>query len=783
MIEHIDIVNLSHYDIGFTDHPAVCRLAQTRFLDQALDLIADNPGLPADRRLFWTCESNNAVLDWWQEAPAERREALLRAVAGGWLEVCAAPFNFGPTMDARQWSCCARWLPPELREQVPLRTIVQNDVNGIARAGVMAMMDQGAEFVWMGLNTDTGGSPVPQPSAFWWEMPDGRRVLVMNTVAYPSAYFLFEETEWRRGPLPLLADARYRPPRTGDFLGTSPAELSRAHALCRAQVERWQNAGCPLKRVALSMTNMWRVDNDPPCEMLPPFIAAWNAAGLRPSLRLTTPSPALEAIRGAHGESLPTLSGEWVSWWANGDASTPRELSASRRAKRLVEALGSPLYASSPSRTGLVDRCLRDLSFFDEHTWGSWNSVALPDCQDTRGQFAEKAVYAYRPAALAELEIGDANRALAPAAPGVHVVNPFAAPYSGWVELTDDCLRGAFDGVCETATGAEQCFDVLSGPAPFFLVPHDAAQFTAMDRARVFPDNVPGKRLRFWVEDLGPHAVRSYRLLARVGAAAGAPSRVAVQTDALGWPLMARWGQTVLFRSALGGFRSLEVNGLAPRWVYKEIMALPTLAARRAAREARAAVVEAQPAGAASVRDTGPTLVYEQFLLHRRLGRARRTLEVHKGRPRARLTVAVERLSKPESAEVFTVHLPLNRPRHGVTVSSGGVPYRPGHEQLPGTCQDFHAIDDRLTLSDGSSTITVESFDAALVELGGVNDGLCLPALPEDPSDLHVVIYNNVWYTNYAGDESGTMEFTFDLYASEGASARCSPQAFAVVRV
>jgi alpha-mannosidase len=783
MIDHIDIVNLSHYDIGFTDHPLVCRLAQTRFLDQALELIADNPRRPADRRFSWTCESNNAVLDWWLEASPERREALLQAVAAGWLEVCAAPFNCGPTMDARQWSRCARWLPPEIRKRVPLRTIVQNDVNGMARAGVMAMMAEGAEFLWMGLNTDTGASPVPQPSAFWWEMPDGRRIMVMNTVTYPSAFFLFEETEWRRGPLPLLADARYRPPRRGDFFATSPEELSRAHALCHAQIERWQSTGCRLGRVALSMTNMWRIDNDPPCEMLPDFIAAWNAAGLRPSLRLTTPSVALEAIRADHGDTLPTLSGEWVSWWANGDASTPRELSASRRAKRLIEALGSPLYPQSALRAKLVDRCLRDLSFFDEHTWGSWNSAAMPDCQDTKGQFAEKAVFAYRPAALAELEIGDANRILAPTAQGVHVVNPFPAPYSGWVELTDDCLRGGFEGLCETASGAEQRFDIVAGPAPFFVVPHDAAQFTAMDRARVFPDNVPGKRMRFWVEDLGPNGVRSYRLLARVGAPAVAPALPVIEVDALGWPRSARWGSTVLFQSAIGDFISLEVRGLAPRWAYKDIMDLPSLTERRRARDERAAVVAAEPAGAAAVRDTGPTIVYEQYLRHPRLGRARRTLEVYKGQPRARLTLLVERLPKPESAEVFTVHLPLDRPRHDLVVTNGGVPYRPGREQLPGSCQDFHAVDDRLRLTAGTSTITLETLDAALVELGGINDGLRIPGPPDDPSDVYVVVYNNVWYTNYAGDESGIMEFAFDLHASADASTRFSPQAFAVIRV
>ena len=52
-------------------------------------------------------------------------------------------------------------------------------------AALVPLLDAGAEFLWMGLNTDTGGSPVPQPSAFWWGMPDGRRIFVWNSISYP----------------------------------------------------------------------------------------------------------------------------------------------------------------------------------------------------------------------------------------------------------------------------------------------------------------------------------------------------------------------------------------------------------------------------------------------------------------------------------------------------------------------------------------------------------------------------------------------------------------------
>jgi len=133
---------------------------------------------------------------------------------------------------------------------------------------------------------------------------------------------------------------------------------------------------------------------------------------------------------------------------------------------------------------------------------------------------------------------------------------------------------------------------------------------------------------------------------------------------------------------------------------------------------------------------------------------------------------------------VFYVRFPLQDVgRNDIVVASGGVPYRPGREQLPNSCQDFHAVDDRVLLGRGTASRCLQTLDAALVEFGGIHDGLRLASLPDNPGDIHVAVYNNVWYTNFAGDESGVMEFEFELYAGGTAATRFSPHAFAVVRV
>ncbi len=42
-IQHIDLVHLSHTDVGFTDHPIICRELQRRYLDIAIDAVLATP--------------------------------------------------------------------------------------------------------------------------------------------------------------------------------------------------------------------------------------------------------------------------------------------------------------------------------------------------------------------------------------------------------------------------------------------------------------------------------------------------------------------------------------------------------------------------------------------------------------------------------------------------------------------------------------------------------------------------------------------------------------------
>ena len=513
VIQRVDIVHMTHTDVGFTDHPLVCRRQQVRYLDIAIDAVLATRDAPPEARFYWTAETTLAVNDWWQAADPKRREDFLEAVGTGRLEITAMAVNQTPTLNRAEWHTMLHWLPEDVWRQVNPRAAIQNDVNGFPRAGAVALLDRGVENLLMGINPTNGSPPMQWPSAFWWKMPDGRRMFVWLGDVYPRGFYYFHPSSWRRGPVPESTDTRYRPARPGDFFRADEASVRAAHAHLLGQLRGLEAAGYNFPSLIISVTNEWRMDNDPPFPPLADFVATWNRLELKPVVKLSTVAGALERMKKEIGDKIPELQGEWTEWWANGDASGPREVAASRLAKRLAAAALSPVWGDPDERTlRAADTIYRDLCLFDEHTWGSSDSVARPHGLDTWAQYNEKSRTAYRPMALAKLLLAQrARTAVYPREEGLYVVNTAKLPWSGWISMPASCLRGDFHSLEEPGPGTAIPLVFDRGYRPF-TPPGGPDELTVENTSETFPDNAPDQLARFWIEGLEGEAVRRFLL-------------------------------------------------------------------------------------------------------------------------------------------------------------------------------------------------------------------------------------------------------------------------------
>jgi hypothetical protein len=766
-VRQLDLIHFSHTDFGFTDHPAVCRDMQVRYLDIALDTALTTGDLPDDARFRWTAETTVAVDDWWQAAGPGRREAFLRAVRAGQIEVTALPFNNTPFLNRDQWQAMTHWLPEELWQELKPQTAVQNDVNGFPRAGAAALLDRGVRYLFAGINSDSGGPPLPRLQAFWWKQPDGRRLFVWMSLTYGDGFFFFEKEEWRRGPLPRAADARYRPPRAGDILKTDEASLRAAHQQCVARLRKFEKEGYRHPVMVVSLTSMWRYDNDPPFPPLADFVAAWNQLGLEPKLRLTTATEAMKHLEKVAGATAPEYTGEWTDWWANGTACAPREVAASRHAKRFLAAAQSPLWGPVEATTqDRIQALTRDLCLFDEHTWGSGMSVGQPYSLDAQGQFNEKARFAWRPLALAEWLLGQRARTrLTQEAEGLWLANPAPAAFGGWARMIATCLREDYRSVIDPLSGVKR--QLHFEPGPSWGRPQKPEDLSREDVSATFPDLVPNRFARFWVERLAPGEIKRLRL--SQDAADDPPGESAVpapnvETDAQGWPSAATWPamSRPLFTAGLGDFVGVKVDAFAPRWALQDIWNTPDPDKRRQLQQEKLQFVQASPQGRTTVEETAHTLRYAQSLAHPRCAWITRELELWKREPRARLTVRFNRRSSFDP-ELLCVVSPLPCDGALPRLSSGGMGFTPFTDQMPGTCRDYFGIDGWAHYATPQGHWLWVTRDAPLVTLDGPHPKSHLTAPPARTGRLVTLVYDNFWYTNFQGDSPGVMEFQFDL--------------------
>lgn len=781
-LKRLYIVHFSHTDFGFTDLQSVCRELQVRYLDMAVDAVLATAAGPEERKFRWTAESTVAVADWWEQATPQRRQEFLRALETGQLEVAAMPFNQTPFLNARQWRTMLHWLPEDLWQKCKPTIAVQNDVNGLPRAGATALLDRGIKHLFMGINADSGGPPFYRPSAFWWKMPDGRRLFVWLNHSYPAGFDFFETNEWRRGPVPRAGDLQFRPPRSTDVFKTDEASLRAAQAQCLRRIEQLRKEGYPHDVLTISVTSQWRMDNDPPFPHLAEFVAAWNKLGLQPELRFVTASQAVREMEKAIGDKVPEYTGEFTDWWANGTASGPREVAASRFAKRLLAAAESPLWgAMSPTAHAKAESLYKDLCLFDEHTWGSSMSVATPWTLDSQAQFGEKAAFAYRPMAHAEWLLSQRVRSkLLPEGEGLFIANPTKAPFSGWVRLNATSLRGDFKSVELPNGGGRLPIRFEPGISPWHR-PQKPEDLTREDSSATHADNVPNRIARFWLEKLPAESVLKLRLSPEPAEqSAVSTAKPVVTRDADGWPASAQWPgmKKSLFLPGLGDFLAVKVNAFAPRWALLDIAYAGDETQREKLRRERLEEVWAKPEGPATMEETAHTTLYSQWLQHSRLKWAVRKLELWKGEPRARLTLRFYRISDG-NPEVFFAAFPL--PCEGVlpALSSGGLPFTPYEDQLPGSCRDYFGIDGWAHYATAEGHWLWVSRDVPLMTLGGPHVWARRTTAPKDAHRVLAMLFNNHWHTNFVGDEHGVMEFQFDLVWRKNVPDANSSQALA----
>ena len=384
-IREILVVAHAHHDIGYTHGPGIVMPLHWQAVREAIRLAGLSDA--ADPAAFrWTLENARPLAEFLRHAGSDEIAALRSRVRDGLISVTGGYLNSTQLVGHEELTRSFEWVDRFRQMGLPVRVVQHSDINGLPWGTVAAMVRAKLDVLVMALNPNHGGPPFEQPSAFWWEAPDGSRVLAWLSLHYGLAEM------WG-----LLDDDI-------DRFALQLGELVR-HVETRDDY--------PFDFLVLHATD----DNGWPTLDAADGVRTWNAG--HPELPMSTATidaAMVRALAQAAAATLPVWRGEWADWWAHGHGSSALEVGVSRRARTLLRTAetalalarleGGPLppterrtaWRRAPVRfrdereaSDSVAQAWDDLLLFDEHTWGADESVSRPDSTFTRSHWNAKA--------------------------------------------------------------------------------------------------------------------------------------------------------------------------------------------------------------------------------------------------------------------------------------------------------------------------------------------------------------------------------------------------------
>ena len=754
MIKTIHLLHHTHTDFGYTDHPVIAQRLFRRYTGEALELIQSHRTDSDEAAQFrWTIEVAEVAVQFWQSASPAERQQMRDLAHAGLLDMGALPFHPHGFSGLSEWKAIQRRLKPVYEVFQP-KTAILNDVNGLAWGLIPQLLDAGVQYFSSGLNVGGGRAPVGinRPSLFRWQGPDDRWIWAWNGLHYCDGYFFFHRADWRRGPIPVAHDLFFHPPIAGDVWPTDPQGL----ADCRAIYQETQArllADYPHENVGLQVTNLWRMDNDPPSDLLCKFVAAWNAAGFAPRLRISTFTQFFDAVTAeASSGETPLIRGDWVNYWADGAAAMPRESRAAARAVQIlsdIPRLAGAWSSGEPGEAELVESAWQKVSLFNEHTSDSHDSVSDASGDLSQGGKAYKSSLAYEALAEAELALSDRVRSSRAYTPGRHadaiaVVNPGKRSQSGWINIPLAAVPDATESLIDLQTG-----EVLP-----VHIEHQAVWSPPTLNSRIEFDR-PHKtfgshprQLRAFIHGVAPGSQRLFRL---------AKKTPATEIPDAGW----RWDWDL----ATGTLRRLHrqhdqhqwlsPTELAPRFGSVLFDTYPEIGARwglvfgdrnhppqSVRRERSFAVVESCDSTACSDFDQ-----VDLRLRHPNCHRIKQRWYRYRHLPRIEIETTLwlrEVLEPLAAAMVF----PFAACEFDIHYSSIGHPTRVGRDQMPGTCGAYTLTEGAVGLTSQEGII-LSSPGLGLMAFGELDIFSAASTAPPSQPTIFNLFASTRWMTNF----------------------------------
>jgi len=359
------IVPHEHLDVGFTDYPDKVAELHSQAVDGVMDVFKKRP------EFRWTLDGSWVAEQYLAGRSPEKQAEFLQRIRDGKIIL--------PMQYANQHTGVAslegliRSLYPSSalarRYSLPIGAAHIADVPSYSWSYASVLHDAGVKYFAAASNS--WRAPIlllghwNEKSPFYWEGPDGGRVLMWYSRAYLQLSSMFgtpQRLEAVKDALPVFLQAYARPEYTAD-----------ATILFGSQLEN----------TALNVEQANLVQN-------------WAALYTYPRLQYSSFAEAMSKIESEFHGNIPVFRGDFGPYWEDGFASGSLYTAAHRQNQQRIisaEKFGAAASVLDPvvrPNEMLLDSAWKNILLFDEHTWTFVGATTQPDNQQTTEQLKLK---------------------------------------------------------------------------------------------------------------------------------------------------------------------------------------------------------------------------------------------------------------------------------------------------------------------------------------------------------------------------------------------------------
>jgi alpha-mannosidase len=708
-----------HLDVGYSDYQPKVAAIQSRAIDEGIDMAEQNPGFCYSVDGSWALDqfmNTRSAADQQRAIAAMKKgqlfvpaqyaelltgfptaETLIRSLyaSAQFSRLHGTPFNYANITDVPSYS----WSYASILAAAGIRYFVAGPNGHLTRAPVLI---QGR------LNEN---------SPFWWEGPDGGKVLFWYGRHYWEGGILFgvpPEVDAGRQTIPV-------------FLRTYERPEYRASAVILYGTQQ-ENTDLFLQQATLA--------------------GAWNREFAYPRLRYSGFYNALEQIAKQFGDRIPTVSGDGGPYWEDGIAANARYAAVERgnegRAPSVeklatLSALVNPRLAADKTA---LDAMWTNIVMMDEHTWNSHDSWSDPTSEETARQSKVKEMYAVEAGQIADFiarnSMADLANAISAGRGSLIVLNTLNWKRSELVSV--DLEKGR--EIVDTATGATISFEVESESAH-----RDRVQFMASD--------VPA--VGYKVFSLRPS--KQPLPQEETSTATTLESRYyRVTLDPVSGSLRSiydkeRGKELVNQQSAYRFGQYLYVSGGDQRpntlLQYRTVRLEPRLQIDPA-RSGHLISVTRTPYGwmaRMASSDTNTPAITSEIRLFEDQKKIEFIEDIDKTAVRTR------------EAAYFAFPFAMNAPQFQYEIQTGVVD--PAKNMMPGAGHDWFSVQHWVSVQQDGLSATLLPLDTPLVTLGDIYRGAWPEKFGTRPGTIFAFAMNNYWSTNYDGAQGGHVRLRY----------------------